>query len=371
MPKDSIMELRKLGTTGLTVSKFCLGAGMFGKFGNTDHDACVRIIHAALDAGVNFIDTSDVYSFGESERIVGKALEGRRDDVILATKFGLPVSDRPNQSGGSRHWIMREVENSLRRLNTDYLDLYQMHRPDPNTDLDDTLGALSDLVAQGKIRMFGCSTFPAELLVESHWIAERRGRECFRTEQPPYSIFARRVEADLLPTCQRFGMGTLVWSPLAQGWLSGKYRRGRASTEVHRANLQPQLFDDSHPDTVAKYDAIEALAELADASGESILALAMAFACEHPAVTSAIIGPRTMSHLDGLLAVADTTLSAEQLDRIDAIVPPGTNLSRADDGYLAPALVDKSLRRRPRHESAPVAISGATDRLREMFAAND
>lgn len=366
------MEMRTLGTTGVTVSKYCLGAGMFGKFGNTDHDDCTRILHAALDAGINFVDTSDVYSFGESEEIVGKALKGRRDSVILATKFGLPVSDKPNRGGGSRHWIMREVENSLRRLNTDYLDLYQMHRPDPNTDLDDTLGALSDLVAQGKIRMFGSSTFPAELLVESHWVAERRGRERFRTEQPPYSIFARRIEADLLPTCQRYGMGVLVWSPLSQGWLSGKYRRGQEASGAHRANLQPQLFDEAHPDTARKYDAIEALSSVAEDAGTSIMGLAMSFACEHPAVTSAIIGPRTMEHLEGLLAVADVKLSPAHLDAIDAIVPAGTNISREDDGYVAPALVDAALRRRPRREEAtPVVISGRTDKLREMFGSDD
>lgn len=366
------MEMRTLGTTGVSVSKYCLGAGMFGKFGNTDHDDCIRILHAALDAGINFVDTSDVYSFGESEEIVGKALKGRRDSVILATKFGLPFSDKPNRAGGSRHWIMREVENSLRRLNTDYLDLYQMHRPDPNTDLDDTLGALSDLVAQGKIRMFGSSTFPAELLVESHWVSERRGRERFRTEQPPYSVFARRIEADILPTCQRFGMGVLVWSPLAQGWLSGKYRRGQEAAGAHRANLQPQLFDASHPDTAKKYDAIEALASVAEDAGTSIMGLAMAFACEHPGVTSAIIGPRTMAHLEGLIEVADVKLSTAHLDAIDAIVPPGTNISREDDGYAPPALVDASLRRRLRREDeTPVVISGRTDKLREMFGNDD
>lgn len=365
------MQLRTLGTTGLQVSSLCLGAGMFGKFGNTDHGECERIIHAALDGGINFIDTSDVYSFGESETIVGKALRGRREDVILATKFGLPVSDKPNRSGGSRHWIMREVENSLRRLDTDYIDLYQMHRPDPNTDLDDTLGALTDLVRQGKIRMFGCSTFPAEMLTEAHWLAQVRGHDRFRTEQPPYSLFARRIEGDVLPCCQRYGMGVLVWSPLAQGWLSGKYRRGRAAEGVHRAELQPQLFDAERSDTVRKYDAIEALVPLADAAGVSLLGLALGFVLHHPAVTSAIIGPRTMQHLTGLLDSADVTLSEDVLDRIDEIVPPGTSISREDDGYLPPAIVDKWLRRRVQRQAQPVVISGRTDRLREMFGTDD
>lgn len=365
------MRLRTLGTTGLQVSSLCLGAGMFGKFGNADHGDCERIIHAALEGGLNFIDTSDVYSFGESETILGKALRGRRDDVILATKFGLPVSDRPNRSGGSRHWIMREVETSLRRLNTDYIDLYQMHRPDPTTDLDDTLGALTDLVRQGKIRMFGCSTFPAEMLADAHWRASVRGFDRFRTEQPPYSLFARRIEADVLPACQRYGMGVLVWSPLAQGWLSGKYRRGKAPEGVHRANLQPQLFDDRHVDTARKYDAIEALLEIANAAGLSMLELALGFVLQHPAVTSAIIGPRTMDHLVGLLASADAELSDEVLDRIDEIVPPGTSISREDDGYVPPAIADKWLRRRIRREEQPVVISGRTDRLREMFGSDE
>jgi len=365
------MQLRPLGTTGLHVSSLCLGAGMFGKFGNTDHADCERMIHAALDAGINFIDTSDVYSFGESETILGNALRGRRDDVILATKFGLPVSDRPNRSGGSRHWIKREVENSLRRLNTDYIDLYQMHRPDPSADLDDTLGALTDLVRQGKIRMFGCSTFPAELIVESHWRSQVGGLDRFRTEQPPYSLFARRIEADVLPACQRYGMGVLVWSPLAQGWLSGKYRRGQQAEGVHRAHLQPQLFDEARADTARKYDAIEALVEVATDSGVSLLALALGFVLQHPAVSSAIIGPRTMDHLTGLLAAADAALSDEALDRIDEIVPPGMNLSREDDGYVAPAIVDKWLRRRDRRSAQPVVISGRTDRLREMFGSDD
>lgn len=362
-----IVEYRVLGATGVRVSALCLGAGMFGRFGNTDHQACIDMVHQAIDAGINFIDTSDVYSFGESETILGKALKGRRDDVVLATKYGLPISDRPNQSGGSRRWIMHEVEQSLRRLGTDYIDLYQMHRPDHDTDLDETLGALSDLVQQGKIRMAGCSTFPAEMIVESHWVADRRGRERFRTEQPPYSVFARRIEADVLPTCQRFGMGVLVWSPLAQGWLSGKYRKGSAASGVHRANLQPQLFDPARPDTARKYDAIEALADVAAAHGHSIMGLALGFVLAHPAVSSAIIGPRTPEQLAGLLAVADVRLDDAALDAIDAIVPPGTSISREDDGYVPPAIADRSKRRRPVNAAEQLPVSGRIDRLRETF----
>lgn len=362
------MEMRVLGTTGLTVSKFCLGAGMFGAFGNRDHDDCVRIVHAALDAGINFVDTSDVYSYGESEEILAKALKGRRQDVVLATKFGLPMSDKPNRAGGSKRWIIQECETSLKRLGTDYIDIYQMHRPDPGAELDDTMGALSDLVRQGKIRLFGSSTFPAELIVEAQWTAERRGRERFRTEQPPYSIFARRIEADVLPTSQRYGMGVLVWSPLAQGWLSGKYRRGQRPNDVHRGNLQPHLFDASKPDVARKYEAIEALGRIASEAGISLMHMALAFVCRHPAVTCAILGPRTMEHLTGALAGADVSLSDEVMDAIDAVVAPGTNVSRDDDGYVAPAVADKSLRRRAGAAKTPMVTTNATERLRQQFA---
>jgi aryl-alcohol dehydrogenase-like predicted oxidoreductase len=361
------MEYRVLGSTGVHVSTLCFGAGMFGRFGNTNRDECEAMVHTALDAGVNFFDTSDVYSFGESEEILGRALAGRRHEVVLATKFGLPVSGKLNHAGGSRRWIMHEVEQSLKRLGTDYIDLYQMHRPDPDTDLDDTLGALTDLVRQGKIRMFGCSTFPVETTVESHWLAERRGRERFRTEQPPYSIFARRIEAAVLPACARYGMGVLVWSPLAQGWLSGKYRRGQAAVGVHRANLQPQLFDEANPDTARKYAAIEALAAVADSSGHSIMGLAIGFVLAHPAVTSAIIGPRTPEQLTGLLELADVQLDDATLDAIDAIVPPGTSISREDDGYVPPGIADARLRRRPRVTADAAPVSGRIDRLREQF----
>src|ERR671923_1903880 len=189
------MEYRVLGGTGVRVSTHCLGAMMFGEWGNADVDDCVRIIHAALDQGVNFVDTADVYSAGESEEIVGKALKGRRDDVVLATKAHSPMGEDPNMRGNSRRWIVREVENSLRRLQTDYVDLYQMHRPDPDTDIDETLGALSDLIRAGKIRAAGSSTFPAEYIVEAQWIAQNRGHVRFRCEQPPYSILVRGIEA--------------------------------------------------------------------------------------------------------------------------------------------------------------------------------
>ena len=212
------MDYRSLGRTGVQVSPLCLGAMMFGDWGNQDHDESVRIVHRALDAGINFIDTADVYSRGESEEIVGKALAGgRREHVVLATKVHGSMGDDPNEFGNSRRWIVREVEASLRRLNTDWIDLYQIHRPEPDTDIDETLGALSDLVHQGKVRYIGSSTFPASAIVEAQWVARERGRERFVCEQPPYSMLVRGVESDVLPTCRRHGMGVIAWGPLASG----------------------------------------------------------------------------------------------------------------------------------------------------------
>jgi len=349
------MEYRDLGRTGMQVSPLCLGAMMFGAWGEPDHDASIRIIHRALDAGINFIDTADVYSQGESEVIVGKALAGgRRDDVILATKFhgpmdiplGRPGGD-PNRRGNSRRWIVREVESSLRRLNTDWIDLYQAHRPDPHTDIEETLAALTDLQRAGKIRAFGCSTFPAHQVVESHWVAERRALGRFVTEQPPYSLLARRVEADLLPVAQRYGMGVLPWSPLAGGWLTGRYRKGQEPPTSHRAERMPARYDLADPANREKLEAADAFAVLAEKAGLSLIHLALAFVLRHPAVTSPIIGPRTMEHLESQLGAAEVTLSTDVLDEIDQIVPPGVTLSRSDEGYSAPELQDARLRRRP------------------------
>jgi aryl-alcohol dehydrogenase-like predicted oxidoreductase len=361
------MEMRQLGRTGVTVSKFCFGAGMFGYFGNADQTECQRMVDRALDAGINYFDTSDVYSHGESEEILGKALKGKRDDVILATKFSLPMDDNPNHKGNSRRWIIQEVEASLKRLGTDYIDLYQVHRPDVTADIDETLGALSDLIHQGKVRMIGSSTFPAELLVESHWTSEKRNRERFRTEQPPYSIFARKIEADVLPICQKYGMGVVVWSPLAQGWLTGKWRRGATPNDTNRQNLQPHLFDMARDDNQHKLDMVEALSEVAAEAGMSLIHMAMAFTCAHPAVSSAIIGARTEDQLEGLLAGADITLSDDVLDAIDAICPPGGNISHDDDGYQAPELADKRLRRRaaPDIQEAERETMSNIDKYRE------
>jgi len=339
------MDRTTLGRTGMQVSRYCLGAMMFGAWGNRDHDECVRIIRHALDNGINFIDTADVYSAGESEEIVGKAIQGRRDEVVLATKFVAPMGEDTNQRGASRRWIMTEVENSLRRLGVDHIDLYQAHRPDPSVDLDDTLGALSDLVHQGKVRVIGSSTYPAELIVEAQWVAEKRGRERFRCEQPPYSILARGIETAVLPTCERYGMGVIPWSPLAGGWLTGRYRRGDESPTTGRAARIPERFDFSKPENQRKLDAVEDLVALAGEAGLSLTHLAMAFVLEHPAVTSAIIGPRTMDQLNDVLAGADVRLDAEVLDRIDEIVAPGTTLNDADAGWQSPALSRRARRR--------------------------
>jgi aryl-alcohol dehydrogenase-like predicted oxidoreductase len=348
------MEYRGLGRTGMQVSPLCLGAMMFGEWGEPDHDASIRIIHRALDAGINFIDTADVYSLGESEVIVGKALAGgKRDDVILATKFHAPMDvpmgqpgGDPNKRGNSRRWVVQEVENSLRRLQTDWIDLYQVHRPDAATDVEETLAALTDLQRQGKIRAFGSSTFPAHEVVEAQWVAQRRALGRFVTEQPPYSLLVRGIEADLLPVAERYGMGVLPWSPLAGGWLTGRYRKGQDIPTSRRAERMPARYDLSNPDNQRKLDAADAFAELAEKAGLSLIHMALAFTLAHPAVTAPIIGPRTMEQLESQLGAADVTLSTEVLDRIDEIVPPGVTLSRTDHSYTPPALADPFLRRR-------------------------
>ncbi len=340
------MEYRTLGRTGLQVSTLCLGTMMFGKWGNPDPAECRRILDVALDAGINFVDTADVYDFGVSEEILGQALKGRRDDVVLATKFHNPMGDDPNRRGNSRRWIFQAVEESLRRLQTDWIDLYQVHRPDPSTDVDETLGALSDLVHAGKVRAIGTSTFPAELLVDAAWVADRRGRERFATEQPPYSIFARGIERDVLPTAERLGIGVLVWAPLNGGWLSGKYRRGAEASADSRALRQADHFDWQTPEAERKLDAVEALVKLAEEVGCSLTHLAVAFTLAHRAVTSAIVGPRTPEQMVSMLGAESVRLAADVLDRIDELVPPGANLNEENAGYVPPALLDPALRRR-------------------------
>jgi aryl-alcohol dehydrogenase-like predicted oxidoreductase len=340
------VDRRSLGRTGVKVSPLCLGAMMFGSWGNHDRDEGIRIIHRALDAGINFIDTADVYSQGQSEEIVGRALaDGRRDDVILATKFNGVMGEDPNHRGNSRRWIIREVEASLRRLGTDWIDLYQVHRPDPDTDIGDTLSALSDLVHAGKIRYIGTSTFPASQIVEAQWVSAERGFERFACEQPPYSILTRGVEADVLPTCRRYGIAVIPWSPLASGWLSGGYRHGRELPQSRRADRVGARFDMSDPANARKLDAAEALASLAEEIGMSLIELALAFVINHPVVTAAIIGPRTMEHLLSQLPAVEVGLDAAVLDRIDEIVPPGTTINPVDAGFQNPALAPAALRR--------------------------
>jgi aryl-alcohol dehydrogenase-like predicted oxidoreductase len=339
------MEYRSLGRTGVQVSPLCLGAMMFGAWGNTDHDDSIRIIHRALDAGINFIDTADVYSRGESEKIVAKALsDGRRDDVFLATKFHGVMGDGPNQKGNSRLWIMRAVEDSLRRLETDHIDLYQVHRPEDDTDVEETLSALTDLVRAGKVRYIGSSTFPASQIVEAQWEAHGQYAR-FVCEQPPYSILVRGIENDVLPTIDRHGMGAITWSPLAGGWLSGGYRKGAELPGSTRSDRLPQRYDLSLPGNQRKLEAADALGKLADEAGLPLVQLAIAWVINHPAVTSAIIGPRTMEHLESQLPAASRTLDAELLDRIDEIVPPATSYSYADTGYANPALEPARRRR--------------------------
>jgi aryl-alcohol dehydrogenase-like predicted oxidoreductase len=340
------MEYRSLGRTGIKVSPLCLGAMMFGAWGNPDHAESVRIIHRALDAGINFIDTADVYSAGESEVIVAEALaQTSRERVVLATKVHFPMGDDPNQSGNSRRWIMAECDNSLRRLGVDHIDLYQIHRPDPTVDIDETLSALSDLQRAGKIRAFGSSTFPAHQIVQAQWVAERRSRERFVTEQPPYSILVRGIEEAVLPVCAEYGMGVLPWSPLAGGWLSGRFGAGKDNTS-RRADRIPARYDLSLPGNQRKLEVVTELATVADKAGLSMLDLAIAFVLEHPAVSSAIIGPRTMEQLETQLGSADVRLTPETLDAIDELVPPGTNLNAGDAGYQPPSVTTASLRRR-------------------------
>jgi aryl-alcohol dehydrogenase-like predicted oxidoreductase len=346
MAKNNSMPLRTLGDTGIHVSVLCLGAMMFGAWGNTDHEDSIQIIHKAIDSGINFIDTADVYSQGESEEIVGKALKGgKRNNIILATKVHGQMGDNPNHRGNSRRWIMQEVDNSLKRLQTDWIDLYQIHRPDPSTDIDETLGALTDLVRMGKIRSFGSSSFPASQIVEAQWDAESRGRERFRCEQPPYSILVRGIEEDILPTIKKFGMGAIVWSPLAGGWLSGKWRKGQDAPSTNRAKKRPEVYDLSKPGNKQKLDAVESLAQLAGKYDISLVAMSIAFTIRHSAVTSAIIGPRTTEHLTSQLGAANLELDQELLDKIDKIVPPGTNASPYEFSWDNPALHPEYLRR--------------------------
>jgi aryl-alcohol dehydrogenase-like predicted oxidoreductase len=351
------VEYRTLGRTGVQVSSFCLGAMMFGPWGNPDHDDCARIVRRALDAGVNFVDTADVYSGGESERILGKALAGRRNDVVIATKGHHPMGADVNHRGNSRRWLTQAVEASLRRLNTDWIDLYYVHRPDPTCEIGETLSALSGLVDQGKIRMFGCSGFPSADIVESQWIAERKARERFICEQPEYSILVRTAEAEILPVCERYGMGVVSWSPLAAGWLSGRYGHGVEVTAPKRAMLKPARFDMSLPHNQRKLDVVTALGDVAASIGLTLIQLALAFVRQHPAITAPIIGPRTLQQLESQLAAFEVVLDDAVLDQIDEIVAPGTAINTGEPDWRPVSLTDPTARRRrPRGPAAAVWV---------------
>lgn len=317
---------------------------MFGEWGAA-LDVSRRIVDVALDAGINMIDTADVYSRGESEEILGEVIGRRRDDIILATKFHNRMGPGPNQRGNSASWLVRACEDSLRRLRTDYIDVYQIHRPDPDTALEETLIGLGRLVDQGKVRYIGTSTFPASTLVEAQWLAETRHLPRVATEQPPYSLLSRGVETDVLSTCQRYGVGVLVWSPLSGGWLSGRWRADGRKLESSRADRVPGRYDVSLPHNRRKLEAVERLAMLAEDAGISLLHMALAFVLRNPAVTAAIVGPRTVEHLEDQLGALDVTLSDDILDEIDEIVTPGTNFSWGD--VWAPPMIEKpALRRR-------------------------
>jgi aryl-alcohol dehydrogenase-like predicted oxidoreductase len=339
------MQYRTLGRTGVQVSSLVLGAMNFGQIGRTTQAEATAIVDAALEAGINLIDTADIYSQGESEELVGKAIAGRRDDIVLATKANLPMGDERNHRGSSRRWLVTELDNSLRRLGVDHVDLYQIHRWDPATSDEETLSALTDLQRAGKIRYFGSSTFPAYRLVQAEWAARENHLSRYVTEQPSYSILQRGIETHVLPVTEQYGLGVLVWSPLASGWLSGAIRAGREIT-TNRSAVMPQRFDTTTTANRARLDAVEQLAKVADGAGLTMIQLALGFVTAHPAVTSAIIGPRTLEHLRSQLAAADTVLSGDILDAIDAIVAPGTDLAADEKMDAPPALLDPSLRRR-------------------------
>ncbi|KUO14689.1 aldo/keto reductase [Streptomyces dysideae] len=339
------MQYRTLGRTGVQVSSLALGAMNFGAIGRTTQDEATAIVDAALEAGINLIDTADMYSDGESEEMVGKAIAGRRDDIVLATKATMPMGDERNHQGSSRRWLATALDNSLRRLGVDHVDLYQIHRWDPSTSDEETLSALTDLQRAGKIRYFGSSTFPAYRIVHAQWAAREYHLSRYVTEQPSYSILQRGIEAHVLPVTEQHGLGVLVWSPLASGWLSGAIREGRDIT-TSRSTFMPERFDTTIPSNRARLDAVEQLAEVADQSGLTMIQLALGFVTAHPAVTSALMGPRTPDHLHAQLAAADTVLSDDVLDAIDAIVAPGTDLAAHEKYDTPPALLDPSLRRR-------------------------
>ena len=344
------MEYRILGRTGVEVSSFCLGTGAFGRWGNKDEDACIRIVNEAIANGINFIDTADVYSNGDAEKILGKALKGQRTEVILGTKGGLPMGNGQNQKGSSKIWIRRAVEASLQRLETDYIDLYQLHIPDPNTDIEESLDVLTELVKEGKIRYIGTSSFQAWQIVEAQWTSERRHLARFVSEQAPYSIINRSIELDVLAAANKYGLGILVWSPLSGGLLTGKYSMGQQAAEDSRAvRLKgSQLairIDPEREENRVKFEVINRLQEVADQAGITLAHMAMAFTQEHPFVTASIIGPRTIEQLHEILKGSNIRLNANILDHIDRIVAPGKTLDDLERGWTPDWLAANRRRR--------------------------
>ena len=339
------MQYRTLGRTGVQVSTLSLGAMNFGAIGHTTQQDATALVDAALTAGVNLIDTADFYSQGQSEAMVGRAIAGRREDVVLATKAFLPMGTERNHRGASRRWLMTALDASLSRLGVDHVDLYQVHRWDPSTTDEETLSALTDLQRSGKIRYFGSSTFPAYRIVQGQWAARELRLGRYVTEQLNYSILNRGAETDVLPVTEQYGLGVLVWSPLASGWLSGAVRAGQEIT-THRSNMMPQRFDLEVPANRLKLEAVEQVAKVAADAGLTMIQLALGFVTAHPGVTSAILGPRTMEHLHSQLAAADTTLTADVLDALDAIVAPGVDSSPEEKIDARPSITDASLRRR-------------------------
>jgi aryl-alcohol dehydrogenase-like predicted oxidoreductase len=346
------MKYRPLGRTGVQISALALGAMNFGAIGHTTQDEATAIIDAALGAGINVIDTADVYGYGDSEEMVGRAIAGRRDDIVLATKAGLPMGDERNHLGGSRRWLATALDDSLRRLGVDHVDLYQIHRWDPAVSDEETLSALTDLQRAGKIRYIGSSTFPAYRIVQAQWASHEHRLARYMTEQPSYSILQRGVETHVLPVTEEYGMGVLAWSPLASGWLTGAIR-AHQEVRTHRSGVMPQRFDVSLPANRARLDAVERLAKVADEADLTLIQLALGFVIAHPAVTSAIIGPRTLDHLHSQLAAAETVLSSDVLDAIDEIVAPGTDLAAHEKNDAPPALLQRSFRRRDHRHPDP------------------
>lgn len=340
------MEYRPFGSTGLRVSRYGVGTLMLGAWGNTDRGECVRIIHRALDAGVNLVDTADVYAAGESEEIVGAALSGRRDDVLVSTKFHNPMGPGENQRGNSRRWIFQSVDASLERLGTDWIDVYHVHRVDPNTAIEETVDALDDLVRAGKIRYWGTSMFPAGQFVDAVWAADRRRASPPRSEQPLYNILSRGIENDVLPTCLRHGAGVITWSPLSGGWLTGKYSRQDPAPEGTRAARFPEYFDAGNE---VKFDKVDRLQAIAAEAGVSLTHMALAWCGEHPAVSTTLLGPRTERQLQDLLGAVDVSLDHQILDRIDEVHRPGVLLNPDDQDWSSPDLEPAARRRRQPH----------------------